>query len=87
MDMYIHTVFQDKEAVMSRYIDADALKIPSEEMIAKMIVDSAPSIDIVFCKECRHWSQAPKTERGWCDKCDGLLEPNFYCADGKRRSE
>lgn len=30
---------------MSRYIDADALKIPSEEMIAKMIIDSAPSIE------------------------------------------
>lgn len=31
---------------MSRYIDADALKIPSEEMIAKIIINSAPSIDL-----------------------------------------
>ena len=29
-----------------RPIDADALKIPSEEIIAKMIINSAPSIDI-----------------------------------------
>ena len=45
---------------MSRYIDADALKIPSEEMIAKMIIDSAPSIDIVFCKECKYERQCRK---------------------------
>ena len=40
---------------MSRYIDADALKIPSEEIIAKMIINSAPSIDIVRCQDCKHW--------------------------------
>ena len=42
-----------------RLIDADALKIPSEEMIAKMIIDSAPSIDIVRCKECKHYDKFP----------------------------
>lgn len=48
-------------------------------------IDSAPSIDICFCRECKHWNKAPNTERGWCDKCDGLVEPNFYCADGERK--
>ena len=39
-----------------RLIDADALmqNIPSEEIIAKMAVAHAPTIDIVFCKECKH---------------------------------
>ena len=46
-------VHMGREA-MGKWIDADALKIPSEEMIAKMIIDSAPSIDIVRCKECKH---------------------------------
>ena len=30
---------------MGKWIDADVLKIPNEEMIAKMIIDSAPSIE------------------------------------------
>lgn len=40
---------------MSRYIEADALinNIPSEEIIAKMAVAHAPTIEIVRCKECR----------------------------------
>ena len=32
---------------MSRYVDIDTLKIPSEEIISKWIINSAPSIDIV----------------------------------------
>ena len=58
---------------MSRYIDADTLKIPSEEMIAKMIINSAPSIDIVRCKECKHW----------CNHKDADYDQNdfmYYCA-------
>lgn len=49
---------------MSKYIDVSNLDIPSDEndydelvafadKVAEMITD-APSIDIVFCKECKH---------------------------------
>lgn len=50
--------FEAKESEhMGRYIDADALmqNIPNEEMIAKMAVAHAPSIDIVRCQDCKHW--------------------------------
>lgn len=57
---------------MSRYIDADAIKIPStsvdmfencrncnllDEFQVREIIDSAPSIDIVRCRECKYFKQ------------------------------
>ena len=87
---------------MSRYIDADAVRqyifrpYSNEESyfntdIEKML-NSAPSIDIVFCKECKHWEHlnyaAPK--EGWCD--GQMLMPYFegrwvdgddFCSHGK----
>lgn len=42
--------------------------------------------ELVRCRECIHWKQAPKTDKGWCDRLDGLLEPTWYCADGERNS-
>ena len=77
-----------------RLIDADALKIPSEEMIAKMIIDNAPSIDIVRCKECKYWErlnyEAPK--EGWCDDripySDGRwVDADDFCSYGEREGE
>ena len=85
---------------MRRYIDAEWLKelyqpyesyngkelaVPIGAILAN--IDDAPSIDICFCRECKHWNKAPNTERGWCDECDGLLEPNFFCGDGAKESE
>ena len=63
---------------MSRYIDADALKIPSEEIIAKMLINSAPSIDIVRCRECKHREEYP---------CKVYHDDDWYCADGEREDE
>ena len=60
---------------MSRYIDADALKIPSEEMIAKMIIDSAPSIDIVRCVECKH--RPIKEDANGADYGFNVIAPNM----------
>ena len=48
---------------MSRYIDADALKETIDKEIFRhdtidhvfQIIDDAPSIDIVRCRECKHY--------------------------------
>lgn len=55
---------------MSRYIDADAIKIPStsvdmfencrncnllDEFQVREIIDSAPNIEIVRCQDCKYW--------------------------------
>ena len=68
---------------MSRYIDADALKIPSEEMIAKMIIDSAPSIDIVRCSECKYY----EAKEDWCYWRDEAITADDFCSYGEREGE
>lgn len=48
---------------MSRYIDADALECDTEwseyhdgfTAYSQMAIDTAPSIDIVRCQDCKHW--------------------------------
>jgi hypothetical protein len=74
-----------------RLIDADALKIPSEEMIAKMIIDSAPSIDIVRCKECKWQSVVTDDEEGtsyyMCGVWANATDENVFCSYGEREGE
>lgn len=82
---------------MSRYIDADAIKIPStsvdmfencrncnllDEFQVREIIDSAPSIDIVRCKECASYC-------GDGNKCLwGLLTVDMgYCHHGYRSGD
>lgn len=86
---------------MSRWIDADALTSKpwfveikgeciddiAEQIIGqcKQIVKDAPSIDIVFCKECK-----------WADKCSqnvailetyDMYEKLDFCSHGEREGE
>ena len=86
---------------MSRYIDVSNLDIPSDEndydelvafadKVAEMITD-APSIDICFCKECRHSfinENHPQKPRicGLTKMC-GTTKDDWYCADGEREGE
>lgn len=83
---------------MRRLIDADALKIPSEETVAKMAVALAPTIDavpVVRCKDCRF---SHMTYGGECKSCDMwkddddftmtlYLDGDFYCAFAERRED
>jgi hypothetical protein len=70
---------------VSRYIDANALKIPSEEMIAKMIINSAPSIDIVRCKDCKYWNY----EMSGCKRNPSVVawRDDDFCSYGEREGE
>lgn len=62
--------------------------------IIMAIIDQAPIIDIVQCKECKHWErlnyEAPK--EGWCNTpmiyCDGKwTDADDYCSYGERENE
>ena len=48
-----------KEQTMSRWINADAmirtLGVSDEDINFREILDSAPSIDIVRCQDCKYW--------------------------------
>lgn len=47
-------------------------------------------ISVVRCKDCVHYHKADRghPDTDWCKRliC-GTIKPNFFCADGERRSE
>lgn len=69
-----------------RIIDADKLKIPSEEMVAKMAIAHAPSIDIVFCKECKNIQARHTIIEGekYCGKLCAWVKDSDFCSYGVR---
>ena len=40
--------------------------------------------ELVRCKDCIHHKDAPKTTDVWCERVDGLLPKEWFCADGRR---
>ena len=94
--------------MMSRYIDADKLmldirldkrptfrgaKIPpsvKETMFAYL--DSAPHIDLVRCKECRHWigeteHYEDREYKACWQLCGQYMNSEFWCKYGEREGE
>lgn len=74
---------------MSRWIDADVVKQNINTAfwseIGK-IIDNAPSIDIVFCKECKHGTYCEEAEMYICNANDqDLYEAEHFCSYGERR--
>lgn len=76
---------------MSRYIDADALKASINTAFLSeigKIIDTAPSIDIVRCKECKHWHKWNDGEM-FCGHFDGGVgsDADDFCSYGERRTD
>ena len=80
---------------MSRWIDADDVAnaiyhhFPSIRTMAdaRGIIEEAPSIDIVRCKECK-WAKANGTYQ-WCGRLDSTarITADDYCSYGEREGE
>ena len=86
---------------MSRYIDADVLEDKAKQYslgyyeedewaVPFKEITSAPSIDIVRCKECKHWQMDWTPEEGvgnyhYCPMVDRSTFDDWYCADGERK--
>ena len=81
---------------MSRYIDADDVAnaiyhhIPSIRTMtdARGIIDEAPSIDIVRCKECKHNYNTAINHgkmQPRCDFMDAKLRADDFCSYGQKR--
>ena len=80
---------------MSRWIDADALRANINTIfwaeIGK-IIESAPSFDIVRCKECKNREKYPCGDIEFYE-CSHLrlygtkvgVEDDWFCADGERK--
>lgn len=83
---------------MSRYIDTKWLEDNAKEYSLGYyeedewatplnVLDSAPSIDIVRCRECKHWHE--KDGLTYCDRIDygyGYKADDF-CSYGEREGE
>ena len=81
---------------MSRYIDADALEYDTEwseyhdgfTAYSQMAIDTAPSIDIVICEECRKSHVDGKTTHHlWCTEWGRSTDVFGYCERGEREGE
>ena len=88
---------------MSRYIDADALKKDLSENYTFYgfrqllndfyeALDSAPSIDIVRCKECKHWIgeteyYEDREYKACWQLCGQYMDSEFWCKYGEREGE
>lgn len=84
---------------MSKYIDAEWLKelfepyesyngkelaVPVGAILAN--IDDAPTIDIIHCRECKHWDK--DNNCGYCSEWKRYISnPNYYCGSGKLREE
>jgi hypothetical protein len=81
---------------MSRYIDADALKANCDIMVGNTTIgrrdyvmfheiDSAPSIDIVRCRECKWWN----CEMSGCKRNPSVVawRADDFCSYGERNGD
>ena len=81
---------------MSRYVAADALKQQVESpyteypvMIQirkalKDFIDDAPSIDIVRCKECKHWRNTDAEKIPTASIACGNMHADDFCSYGQK---
>lgn len=88
---------------MSRYIDADALKKRVSELIVpdwtrtliRSWLDSEPTVDavqVVRCGKCKYFVKntcecVRLADRFGDEYSDAMVYPEYYCADGERRSD
>ena len=79
---------------MSRYIDADALSEYVEKQYMGFIgnptwddINSAPSIDIVRCGECKYWKSTVQMPNGTEVKCLYGRKADDFCSYGEREGE
>ena len=68
----------------------DYMTIGYDKAVADVVVTvhrqtTADVVEVVRCKDCVHHINAPQTTDVWCERIDGLLQRNWFCADGERR--
>ena len=65
---------------MARFI----VRVDDREQTAIDVLESTFDCEeLVCCQNCKYWD-------GQCQQCeriDGIILPDFYCADGERKSE
>ena len=59
---------------------------------ARLLIEDAPSIDIVRCKECRHWigeteHYEDREYKACWQLCGQYMNSDFWCKYGEREGE
>ena len=72
---------------MSRWICVDDIG-SMETRTDQEMIDSAPSIDIVRCKECKYFDDKDYGEpTRYCTWHESVVNADDFCSYGERRSE
>lgn len=71
---------------MSRWICVDDIG-SMETRTDQELIDSAPSIDIVFCRECNEWNEYARDKLGRCDCHLITTRADDFCSYGEREGE
>ena len=87
---------------MSRYVDADAFKKDVKHHLFVLAhagshaigldvlshwFDNAPSIDIVFCRECKYWRNTDAEKIPTASIACGNMHADDFCSYGEREGE
>ena len=77
---------------MSRYIDAEwlvkesmSLSFSVQKWANEVQIMTAPSIDIVRCRECKYWKEGKCWNLKGLNKTDGIVNADDFCSYGERR--
>ena len=54
---------------------------------ARLLIEDIPTIDIVRCKECRHWDNTDNAERCSHEYGGMWAKPDDFCSYGEREGE
>lgn len=74
---------------MSRYVDADALgaSVIKNTVFDKgdviKLIETAPSIEIIRCGECKHWKSTVQMPNGTEVKCLYGRKADDFCSYGE----
>lgn len=70
------------------YVNGSDPMTSLDELISR--IHNAPAVDVVFCKECKHWADgvAGCTDHVKCCKVGFyMVGENGYCVYGERRGQ
>ena len=92
-----NSMFKRKEQTMSRYVEVEQLTANLDnglwgkdwdKALAEAIIEDAPSIDIVRCRECKHWCKGDEVY-GICCRCPNTRQMRYddFCSYGEREGE
>lgn len=78
--------FEDQSRYYEQNAGINCGTMAAAYKIACSIIDTWPAINLIHCKECKHYDTACCPDgTGWCDKIGSCRSDNWFCADGEAK--